>query len=150
MCSSDLSIKPETYFTKFPFIPSPDGGFYDLGFGTLLGPLNRSIDTMINQLIDAGTMANTAGGFLSRGIKIRGGNYNFAPLEWKHVDSTGDDLRKGIMPLPVREPSQVLYTLLNLLINYGERIGGSVDILVGQNPGQNTPAETSRSEEHNV
>ena len=140
-----LSIKPENYFTKFPFIPSPDGGFYDLGFGSLLGPLNESINTLINQLIDAGTMANTAGGFLGRGIKIRGGNYNFAPLEWKPVDSTGDDLRKNIMPLPVREPSQVLFTLLSLLINYGERIGGSVDILVGQNPGQNTPAETSRT-----
>jgi len=140
-----LSISPETYFTKFPFIPSPDGGFYDLGFGSLLGPLNQSIDTILNQLVDAGTMANTAGGFLSRGIKLRGGNYNFAPLEWKHVDSTGDDLRKGIMPLPVREPSQVLFTLLNLLINYGERIGGSVDILSGQNPGQNTAAETTRT-----
>ena len=140
-----LSITPETYFTKFPFIPSPDGGFYDLGFGVLLGPLNQSIDTLINQLVDAGTMANTAGGFISRGIKIRGGNYNFAPLEWKHVDSTGDDLRKGIMPLPVREPSQVLFTLLGMLINYGERIGGSVDILVGQNPGQNTAAETTRT-----
>jgi len=66
-------------------------------------------------------------------------------LEWKHVDTTGDDLRKGIVPLPVREPSQVLYTLLNLLINYGERIGGSVDILTGQNPGQNTAAETTRT-----
>jgi chaperonin GroES len=140
-----LSIQPETYFTKFPFIPSPDGGFYDLGFGSLLGPLNQSIDTLLNQLIDTGTMANTAGGFLSRGIKLRGGNYNFAPLEWKHVDTTGDDLRKGIMPLPVREPSQVLFTLLNLLINYGERIGGSVDILSGQNPGQNTAAETTRT-----
>lgn len=140
-----LSIKPETYFTKFPFIPSPDGGFYDLGFGVLLGPLNSSIDTIINQLIDAGTMANTAGGFISRGIKLRGGNLNFAPLEWKHVDTTGDDLKKGIFPLPVREPSNVLFTLLSLLINYGERIGGSVDILVGQNPGQNTPAETSRT-----
>jgi chaperonin GroES len=140
-----LSITPETYFTKFPFIPSPDGGFYDLGFGVLLGPLNQSIDTILNQLIDCGTMANTAGGFLSRGIKLRGGNYNFAPLEWKHVDTTGDDLRKGIVPLPVREPSQVLYTLLNLLINYGERIGGSVDILTGQNPGQNTAAETTRT-----
>lgn len=139
------SIKAEQYFTKFPFIPSPDGGFYDLGFGVLLGPLNESINTLINQLIDAGTMANTAGGFLSRGIKLRGGNYSFAPLEWKHVESTGDDLRKGIMPLPVREPSQVLFTLLNLLINYGERIGISVDILTGQNPGQNTPAETSRT-----
>lgn len=140
-----LSIKAEDYFTKFPFIPSPDGGFYDLGFGVLLGPLNQSIDTIINQLVDAGTMANTAGGFLSRGIKIRGGNSNFAPLEWKHVDTTGDDLRKGIVPLPVREPSQVMFTLLSLLINYGERIGGSVDILVGQNPGQNTAAETTRT-----
>jgi len=140
-----LTIQAEQYFTKFPFIPSPDGGFYDLGFGVLLGPLNESINTLINQLIDAGTMANTAGGFLSRGIKMRGGNYSFAPLEWKHVESTGDDLRKGIMPLPVREPSQVLFTLLNLLINYGERIGISVDILAGQTPGQNTPAETSRN-----
>jgi chaperonin GroES len=140
-----LSIKAEQYFTKYPFIPSPDGGFYDLGFGMLLGPLNESINTIINQLVDAGTMANTAGGFLSRGIKLRGGNYTFNPMEWKHVDTTGDDLRKGIVPLPVREPSQVLFTLLNLLINYGERVGGSVDILTGQNPGQNTPAETTRT-----
>jgi chaperonin GroES len=140
-----LSIKAEQYFTKYPFIPSPDGGFYDLGFGVLLGPLNESINTLINQLIDTGTMQNTAGGFLSRGIKLRGGNYNFNPLEWKHVDTTGDDLRKGIVPLPVREPSQVLFTLLSLLINYGERISGAVDILQGQNPGQNTPAETTRT-----
>jgi len=140
-----LSIKAEQYFTKYPFVPSPDGGFYDLGFGVLLGPLNESINTIINQLIDAGTMAITAGGFLSRGIKLRGGNYSFNPMEWKHVDTTGDDLRKGIVPLPVREPSQVMFTLLNLLINYGERIGGSVDILSGQNPGQNTPAEATRT-----
>lgn len=137
-----LRITAENYYTKFPFIPSPDGGFYDLGFGVLLGPLNESIDTLLNQLVDAGTLANTAGGFIARGIKIRGGNMGFAPMEWKHVDSTGDDLRKGIMPLPVREPSQVLFTLLSLLINYGERIGGSVDILTGQNPGQNTAATT--------
>ena len=140
-----LSIKPESYFTKYSFIPSPDGGFYDIGFGILLGPLNESINTIINQLVDAGTMANTAGGFLSRGIKIRGGNYNFAPMEWKHVDSTGEDLAKGIYPLPVREPSNVLFTLLTTLVNYGERIVGSTDIMVGENVGQNTPAETSRT-----
>ena len=140
-----MQITPEQYFTKYPFIPSPDGGFYDLGFGVLLGPLNESINTILNQLVDAGTMANTAGGFFSRGIKIRGGNNTFNPLEWKHVDSTGDDLHKGIVPLPVREPSNVLFTLLNLLINYGERVGGAVDILQGQNPGQNTPAETART-----
>ena len=140
-----VNIKPESYFTKYSFIPSPDGGYYDIGFGILLGPLNESINTIINQLIDTGTMSNTAGGFLSRGIKVRGGNYNFAPLEWKHVDSTGEDLAKGIYPLPVREPSQVLFTLLTTLVNYGERIVGSTDIMVGENVGQNTPATTSQT-----
>lgn len=138
-------ISPEQYFTKYSFIPSPDGGFYDLGFGVLLGPLNESINTIINQLIDAGTMANTAGGFLGRGLKIRGGNASFAPNEWKHVETTGDDIRKNVFPLPVREPSQVLFTLLNLMISYGERIGSATDAMVGENPGQNTPAETSRN-----
>ena len=138
-------IQAEQYFTKYSFIPSPDGGFYDLGFGVLLGPLNESINTIINQLIDAGTMANTAGGFLGRGLKIRGGNQSFAPLEWKHVETTGDDIRKNVFPLPVREPSQVLFTLLSLLISYGERIGSATEAMVGENPGQNTPAETSRN-----
>lgn len=139
------NIKATNYFTKFPFIPSPDGGFYDLGFGILLGPLNESINTLINQLIDAGTMANTAGGFLGRGVKIKSGDSFFKPMEWKRVDSTGDDLRKGIFALPVRDPSNVLFTLLELLINYGERIAGATDIMSGQNPGQNTTAEAART-----
>lgn len=140
-----VHIEPEQYFTKFPFIPSPDGGFYDIGFGVLLGPLNESINTSINQLIDAGTMSMTAGGFIAKGMKVRSGKMTFAPLEWKHVESTGDDIRKNIVPLPTKEPSPIMFQLLSLLINYGERIGGAVDIMVGQNPGQNTPAETSRT-----
>jgi chaperonin GroES len=140
-----LKIVAENYFTKYPFIPSPDGGFYDLGFGALLGPLNESINTIVNQLIDAGTLNNTGGGFLGRGIKFRGGQTSFVPGEWKPVDSTGDDLRKGIVPLQTPQPSPVLFQMLELLINYGERVGGATDALVGQNPGQNTPAETSRS-----
>lgn len=132
-------------FTKYGFIPSPDGGFYDIGYGSLLGPINASVDSAINQMIDAGTMSNTAGGFLGRGVKIKKGQTTFDPFEWKPVDSSGDDIRKNIFPLPVREPSNVLFQLLSLLVNYAERISGSVDIMVGQNPGQNTPAETSRT-----
>jgi chaperonin GroES len=140
-----IRIKPETYFTKYGFVPSPDGGFYDLGFGTLLGPTNDSINTIVNQLIDAGTMSVTGGGFLGRGVKIKGGDYAFKPHEWKRVDSTGDDLRANIFPLPIREPNAVSYQLLQLLINYGERIAGATDIMTGVSPGQNTPAETSRN-----
>jgi hypothetical protein len=66
-------------------------------------------------------------------------------MEWKRVDSTGDDLRANIFPLPVREPSAVLFQLLQLLISYGERIAGATDIMTGVSPGQNTPAETSRN-----
>ena len=140
-----LYIEGQQYFTKYPFIPSPDGGIYDMGFGVLLGPLNESINTLVNQLVDSGTLSNTAGGFLGRGVKFRSGDNSFKPFEWKRVDSTGDDIRKGVFPLPVREPSNVLFQLLDLLINYGERIGMSVDPMVGVGPGQNTPAETSRN-----
>jgi chaperonin GroES len=140
-----VSIRATEYFTKYGFIPAPDGSIYDMGFGTLLGPLNESVSSAINQLIDSGTMAIGAGGFLGRGAKIRGGVYTFAPFEWKRVDSTGDDLSKSIYPLPVREPSQVLFSLLSLLIDYTNRISGATETMVGENPGQNTPAETSRS-----
>ena len=139
-----LKIKAMEYFTKYTFIPSPDGGVYDMGFGILLGPLNESTNSLINQLIDAGSMSNAAGGFLGRGAKIRGGVYTFAPFGWQRVDSTGDDLRKSVFPLPVREPSQVLFNLLSLLISYTNRISGATDIMVGESVGQNTPADTAR------
>jgi chaperonin GroES len=140
-----LSIKATEYFTKFGFIPSPDGGFYDIGFGILLGPLNETVNSGINQLIDAGTMANSNGGFLGRGAKIRGGVYTFAPWEWKRIDSTGDDIKKSMVPFPVREPSNVMLSLLSLIIDYTDRVAGTVEQAVGKNPGQNTPAETSRN-----
>jgi chaperonin GroES len=140
-----ISIKATEYFTKYTFIPSPDGGIYDIGFGVLLSPLNEAVNSGINQLLDSGTMQNSSGGFLGRGAKIRGGVYTMAPWEWKRVDSTGDDLRKSLVPFPERQPSMVMFQLLGLLINYTDRIAGTVDQMVGENPGQNTPAETSRN-----
>lgn len=139
------SIQPTEYYTKYGFIPAPDGGFYDLGFGTLIGPLNESVNTLINQLLDSGTMNNSLGGFLGRGAKMRGGVYTMAPWEWKRVDSSGDDLRKSLVPLPTREPSGVLFNLLGLMIEYTDRVSGATDQMIGKNPGQNTPAETSRN-----
>jgi len=139
-----IRILSEEYFTKYSFIPSPDGGIYDIGFGTLLGPLNESTNSIINQIIDKGTLNNLGGGFLGRGAKIRGGAYTFAPGEWKRVDSTGDDLRKNVYPLPTSGDSPALFELLGLLISYTNRISGATDMMVGENPGQNTPAETSR------
>jgi len=138
-----LRIEPINYYTKFSFVPDPTGAFYDLGFGLLLGPINETINTTINQLLDAGTLSNMQAGFISKGIRLKGGEKSFEPGEWKWVNTTGDDLRKGIIPLPVREPSNVLFTLLNLMIESGEKMASVTDMLMGQNPGQNQPATTS-------
>ena len=140
-----IKIHADEYFTKYGLLPAPDGGIYDIGFGILLGPLNDSVSTIVNQLVDAGTMSVAAGGFLGRGAKLRGGTYTFAPFEWKRIDATVDDIKKALFPLPVREPSQVLFNLLGMLINYTQRIAGATDTISGENPGQNTPAETNRS-----
>jgi len=140
-----IRITAMEYFTKKTFIPSPDGGIYDIGFGVFLGPLNEAVNSLVNMLLDAGTMQTTGGGFLGRGAKIRGGTTTLAPFEWKRVDATGDDLRKSIFPLPVNAPSDVLFQLLSLLINYTSRISGTTDVMVGENPGQNTPASSMQT-----
>lgn len=135
-------IKPTEYFTKYSFIPSPDGGVYDLGFGIFLGPINEAVNSGINQMLDFGTMQNSLGGLLGRGAKIRGGTYTMSPWEFKRVDSTGDDLRKNIYMWPDKAPPTFLFQLIELLIEYSNRIAGTVDATMGENPGQNTPAST--------
>jgi len=136
-------ITPIHYFTKYTFIPAPDGGFYDLGFGSLLGPITESINSIINQLIDSGTLSNMPSGFIGRGARMKGGEYRFKGGEFKQLNASGDDLRKNIFMLPIKEPSQTLFSLLGLLIEYGERVSGVTDMMAGQTPGQNTPATTS-------
>ena len=136
-------IEPIEYYTKFGFIPNPDGGFYDLGFGVLLGPINESVNTLINQLIDSGTLNNLQSGFLGKGLKMRMGETKFQPGEWKAVNSTGDDLKKQIVPLPSKEPSNVLFQLMGSLITSGKELASIAEIFVGKMPGQNTPATTT-------
>lgn len=138
-------IHSTEYYTKYELLPSPDGGVYGLGFGVLLGPLNSTVNASINQLLDAGTLQTTQGGFLARGAKIRGGQYQFNQFGWNRVDATGDDLRKSIVPMPVNQPSDVLFKLLSFIVDYTQRLGASTDALQGLNPGQNTPAQTQQS-----
>jgi chaperonin GroES len=139
-----IRIEPVEYFTAFPFIPNPDGSMYALGFGTLMAPLNESINSIINQLIDAGTLNNLQGGFIGKGLRIKMGISSFQPGEWKVVNATGEDLQKSIFPLPTKEPSGVLMSLLNMLITSGNQLASIAEIMVGKMPGQNTPATTTQ------
>ena len=137
------AIEPINYYTKFGFIPNADGSFYDIGFGVLLGPLNESVNTLINQLLDAGHLNNLQSGFLGKGLKLKMGEHSFKPGEWKTINSTADDLKKQILPLPTKEPSAVLFQLMGTLITSGKELASVAEIFVGKMPGQNTPATTT-------
>lgn len=139
-----IAIKPTQYYTKYGFIPNPDGSFYDIGFGKLLGPLGHSIDTLINQLVDSGTLNNLQAGFIGKGLRIRMGETKFSPGEWKGVNATGDDIKKQIFPLPTKDPSPVLFQLLGLLIQSVKELASVAEIMTGKMPGQNTPAYTTQ------
>lgn len=136
-------IRPVEWFTKFGFIPNPDGGFYDLGFGLLLGGINETVNTLTNQILDAGTITTLQAGFVAKGLRLGGQKIKFKPGEWIPVNVIGDDLRKGIMPLPTTPPSPVLMELLGVLAQSGKELASVAEIFTGKMPGQNTPAATT-------
>lgn len=140
-----VCIEPVEYYTKYGFIPNPDGGFYDIGFGHLLGPLNESANTLINQLVDAGTLSNLQSGFIGKGLRLKMGEQRFQPGEWKAVNATGDDIKKQIYPLPANQPAEVLFKLLGMLVDSGRELASVAEIFTGKMPGQNTPATTTQA-----
>lgn len=136
-------FKAECYYTKFPFIPNPDGSFYDLGFGALLGPLNEAANTTLNILVDSGHLATLNAGFIGKGLRLKMGDQPLKPGEFRSVNAVGDDLRKQIFPMPFKEPSAVLFQLLGMMIQAGKELASVAEIMVGKMPGQNTPATTT-------
>jgi chaperonin GroES len=135
-------IERVEYYTAFGFLPDPEGGFYHLGFGHLLLPLNETINTIINQLLDAGTAANAGGGFLGKGITMRGGTITLAPGEWKPVNFTGQDLKSNFFPNPAAPPSPVLFQLLGMITETARSLANMTTALQGESSGANEPATT--------
>lgn len=134
-----VRIDPKRYFTKYGFIPSPDGSFYDMGFGALLDDITAAIDTTINQLLDAGALQNAQGGFVGSGVNMKAGALRFNLGEWKRMDVTGGTLRENIVPLNLPGPSAVLLSLLELLISQAEKITSSSDALTGTSTSTEQP-----------
>jgi hypothetical protein len=109
----------------------PGLGFYGYGLYHIMAGLSRSATGALRALLDAAYFANLPGGFRSRDARIRGKDTTVSPGEWKEVEATQDQLSKSFFPLPYKEPSAVLFNLLGLLDQLGRRLGGAVDVLVG-------------------
>lgn len=135
-------IEPVHYWTKFPFMPNPDGGSYDVGLGMLLNPINETVNTVLNQLLDAGTLANTGGGFIGNGLKMKGGAARFAPGEFKPIDNPGGKIAENIYHMQFPGPNSVLFQLLGMLIEAGKDISSVKDILTGDQQTNQTATTT--------
>ena len=128
------------YFVHYKFLPGL--GFYGFGLTHMIGGLSRASSSILRQLIDAGTLSNLPAGFKARGARIRDDETPLNPGEFRDVDMVGMDLRQAIMPLPFKEPSQTLYSLLGTLIDSGRRFASMADMKVGEMQG-NAPVGTT-------
>lgn len=135
-------IVPVEYFTKFSFMPNPDGGSYDIGLGLLLNPINETVNTTLNQLLDAATLSIAGGGFIGSGLRMKGGVMRFAPGEYRPIDSSGSKIADNIYHMQHPGPSQALFQLLGMLIEAGKDISSVKDILTGEQKGDQTATTT--------
>ena len=117
------------YFVQYKFLPGL--GFYGLGLSHMIGGLSKATTSILRQLIDAGTLSNLPAGFKARGIRIRDEASPLQPGEFRDVDAPGGALRDSLMPLPYKEPSSVLFSLLGLLVQSGQRFASIADMNVG-------------------
>ena len=125
----DETCCPEQYYVHYMFLPGP--GCMGYGLVHLIGNLNKAATSALRQLLDAGTLSNLPAGFKARGLRIADDDQPLQPGEWRDIDAGGAELSSSLLPLPYKEPSQTLYTLMGFCIDSGRRLASIADMQVG-------------------
>lgn len=125
------SIEREKYYTVYRMLHDPAMGFFGMGYGTLLGDCNESVNTLFNQLVDSGSLANYQGGFIGSDLRIRKKRIEAELGEWLTVDSDGADIKDNIVPFNYKEPSAQLFSLLTYLVDAVNKMTSVTDALTG-------------------
>jgi hypothetical protein len=124
----DVTKEKRSHFVHYIYIPG--FGIYGFGLFHLIGGFARSATSIIRQLVDAGTLSNLPGGLKARGLRIKGDDTPIAPGEFRDVDVSSGAIRDNILPLPYKEPSQTLYSLLNTIVEEGRRFAATADMKI--------------------
>jgi len=124
----DETFQKRAHFVHYGYIPG--FGFYHFGLIHLIGAYAKSGTSIVRQLVDAGSLANLPGGFKTRGLRVKGDDTPIAPGEFRDVDVPSGAMKDNIMPLPYKEPSQTLLTLLNGIIEEARRFANTADLSV--------------------
>lgn len=128
------------YYVKWNYLPGL--GFYGIGLVHLIGGMAKSATSILRQLVDAGTLSNLPGGLKARGLRIKGDSTPIMPGEWRDVDISSGAIRDNIMPLPYKEPSAVLLSLLQGIVDEAKRMGAVADLAVAEG-NQQAPVGTT-------
>lgn len=138
-----VEAEPADYLTHYQFLPSMDGGFFGTGLGILLGDISETVNSTLNMLMDSGHLSSLGGGFIgAQNFRVKGGVTRLRPGEYKQVNFMGDDIRKGIVPMQFPGPSDVLFSVLGMLIDSGREIASVNEILTGDSGQANLPVGT--------
>jgi hypothetical protein len=124
----DKTKQKRQHFVHYGYVPG--FGFYCFGLIHLVGAFAKSGTSLIRQLVDAGTLSNLPGGFKTRGLRIKGDDTPISPGEFRDVDVPSGAIRDNLMPLPYKEPSQVLYSLLGTIVEEGRRFASAGDMKI--------------------
>lgn len=116
------------HFVHYEYLPGM--GFYGFGLIHLIGGIAKSSTSLLRQLVDAGTLANLPGGLKARGLRIKGDDSPIMPGEFRDVDVPGGAIRDNITFLPYKEPSNVLYQLLQNIVEEGRRFASITDMKI--------------------
>jgi hypothetical protein len=136
----DETKQKRNHFVHYGYVPG--FGFYCFGLIHLVGAFAKSGTSLIRQLVDAGTLSNLPGGFKTRGLRVKGDDTPISPGEFRDVDVPSGVLRDNILPLPYKEPSQVLYSLLGTIVEEGRRFASASDMKIAD-MSANTPVGTT-------
>jgi hypothetical protein len=139
--NGDELFRKKEYFVHYKFLPGL--GFYGFGLIHMIGGLTKSATSILRQLIDAGTLSNLPAGFKARGMRVQGEDEPLRPGEFRDVDVPGGTIRDALMPLPYKEPSNVLAQLLGIIIDSGRRFASIADMQVGDIGSQQLPVGTT-------
>jgi hypothetical protein len=124
----DENYQKRQHFVHYGYIPG--FGFYYFGLIHLIGAFAKSGTSLIRQLVDAGTLSNLPGGFKTRGLRVKGDDTPIAPGEFRDVDVPSGSIKDNLLPLPYKEPSQVLMALLGQIVEEGRRFANTADLQV--------------------
>ena len=117
------------YYVHYLLVQGP--GAYGLGFLHLVGGLTKTATSALQQLVDAGTLANLPAGFKAKGARIANDDTPLSPGEFRDMDAGGAELSASLLPLPYKEPSQTLFALLGFCVDAGRRLASITDMQVG-------------------